>query len=118
MVSTRTFDACTMADFAAARLSVPRDTRITLQPSAAKISAAARPIPFELPVISAVLPAIFKSMISPSDERPNYETARMPQQRDRTHGSRPVRSRGGRFLSRMDNIWRIAAHQERRYEPD
>jgi hypothetical protein len=52
-----------MADFAAASASALRETIITLQPSPARISAAARPIPFEPPVIKAVLPAIFKSML-------------------------------------------------------
>src|SRR4030095_21178 len=62
-----------MADFAAARASALRETMITLQPSPAKISAAARPIPFEPPVIKAVLPASFKSMLSHPASRCNYE---------------------------------------------
>src|ERR1051325_6965293 len=41
----------------------------TLQPSAAKTSAVARPMPFEPPVISAVLPAIFRSMGAPGEAR-------------------------------------------------
>src|ERR1041384_1858138 len=61
-VSTRTFDFCAIADFAAASISAVRDTMITLHPSAASTSAVARPMPFEPPVISAVLPAIFRSM--------------------------------------------------------
>src|SRR3954465_8713255 len=51
-----------MADFTAASVSAVRDTMITLQPSAAKTPAVARPIPFEPPVISAVFPASFRSM--------------------------------------------------------
>ena len=69
-VSTRTFDFCAIADFAAASVSALRDTMITLQPSAAKISAVARPMPFEPPVISAVLPASFRSMNFPREARP------------------------------------------------
>src|ERR1051325_10261761 len=42
---------------------------MTLQPSAANTSAVARPMPFEPPVISAVLPAIFRSMDAPREDR-------------------------------------------------
>src|ERR1044072_7090527 len=59
-VSTRTLDFCAIADFAAASVSALRDTMITLQPSAAKISAVARPLPLDPPVISAVFPARFR----------------------------------------------------------
>src|SRR5262245_1329450 len=61
-VSTRTLAFCTIADFAAASASALRDTMIRLQPSCAKTSAVARPMPFEPPVISAVLPASLRSM--------------------------------------------------------
>src|SRR5436305_6606246 len=53
--------------FAAASASALRDTMITLQPSAAKASAVARPIPFEPPVIRAVLPASLRSMDGSDD---------------------------------------------------
>src|SRR3954454_11174934 len=66
-VSTRTFDFCAIADFVAARVSALRDTMTTLQPSAANTSAVARPMPFDPPVIKAVLPASFKSMMSPGE---------------------------------------------------
>src|SRR5215469_6705535 len=39
---------------------------MTLQPSPARTSAAARPMPFEPPVTRAVLPASFRSMFSPA----------------------------------------------------
>src|ERR1041385_2369910 len=55
---------------------------ITLQPSAAKTSAVARPMPFEPPVIRAVLPASFKSMGCPWERarEANYGGALAPQQ--------------------------------------
>src|SRR5947207_6653108 len=71
-----------MADFTTASVSAVRDTIITLQPSAAKISAVARPMPFEPPVISAVLPASFRSMKSPwrYAKKTNYGGAGAAQQ--------------------------------------
>src|SRR3979490_891304 len=63
-----------MAALAAARPSALRDTMITLQPSAAKISAVARPIPFEPPVIKAVLPPSFRSMKTPSIRKRRGQT--------------------------------------------
>src|SRR5262245_53257978 len=55
---------------------------ITLQPSAANTSAVARPMPFEPPVISAVLPARFRSMRCPWERArdANYGGALAPQQ--------------------------------------
>src|SRR5687768_7130016 len=80
-VSTRTFDFCAIADFTAARVSAVRDTMITLQPSAARISAVARPMPFEPPVIKAVLPASFRSMKSTQVRKtPDYEGPKRLQQ--------------------------------------
>src|SRR6185295_14481110 len=73
-VSTRTLDFWAIATFAVARPSALRDTMITLQPSAAKISAVARPIPFEPPVIKAVLPPSFRSMKAPLSLKPRDQT--------------------------------------------
>src|SRR3954452_2501421 len=83
-VSTRTFDFCAIADFAAASVSALRDTMITLQPSPAKTSAVARPMPFEPPVINAVLPASLRPMKPPwetTGEEGNYDGAGAPPQR-------------------------------------
>src|SRR4051812_44492931 len=63
-----------MAAFAAARLSALRDTMITLRPSAARISAVARPMPFEPPVIKAVLPPSIRSMKAPSIRKQRGQT--------------------------------------------
>ena len=52
-----------MAAAAASSVAGSRATRIRSQPSSASTSAAARPMPFEPPVISARLPASFRSIL-------------------------------------------------------
>src|SRR6266568_4206152 len=73
-VSTRTFDVWAIAALAAARVSALRDTMTTLQPSAARISAVARPMQFEPPVIKAVLPPSFRSKNTPTTRKRSDQT--------------------------------------------
>src|SRR5512136_1824728 len=70
-----------MADFAAASASALRDTIMTLQPSPARVSAAARPIPLEPPVIKAVLPASLKSIRGSPAKNVKYDYDRRPNAR-------------------------------------
>src|ERR1022692_5160297 len=58
--------------FAAARSTAVRDTRITLQPSSARASAAARPMPLEAPVINAVFPTNLRSIRDIHDRGGRY----------------------------------------------
>src|SRR5262249_47474595 len=61
-VSTRTLALRTIAALASSSRSALRATRITVQPSPASTSAAARPIPFDPPGVSAVIPASRRSV--------------------------------------------------------
>src|SRR5277367_5848512 len=63
--SARTFQRDAMLSRAASRSAWVRDTRMTFTPSSARASAEARPMPFDAPVISAVLPRRFRSMMLP-----------------------------------------------------
>src|SRR5258705_3989624 len=82
-VSTDTFALRAMDILACARSVALRATSTRWHPSAASVSAAARPIPFEAPVIKAVLPGSLRSMAlspgMPERNRPlgrNYDGPR------------------------------------------
>src|SRR5712671_4981002 len=82
-VSTETLALRPIDALAFARSPALRATSTRWHPSAASVSAAARPIPFEAPVINAVLPVSLRSMaLSPgmpepkTPARPNYDGRR------------------------------------------
>src|SRR5207302_2559879 len=97
ITSTRTLDLRAIAALAASRSAWVRDTRTTLQPSCAIPTAVARPMPFEPPVISAVLPARLRSICLPFEiARGDAHSGRRPYD--------PVRAARNRVPARGDEV--------------